>query len=153
MHTKHVTTTAKVPHPYDFFHDEPGFNYRLPNLNAALGCAQMEALPKLLEQKRRLARSYQDFFAETDHQFVVEPTYARSNYWLNAVICPDTRSRDALLKETNDSGVMTRPLWQLMHRLPMFKNCLRGKLNVSETIEKHLVCLPSTPVTQGRSLP
>ena len=143
--TKHITTTAKVPHPYEFFHDEPGFNYRLPNLNAALGCAQMEVLPEFLKQKRQLAERYKTFFADTEFSFVVEPDYAQSNYWLNAVICPDTESRDQLLKVTNESGVMTRPIWKLMHRLPMFQNAHRGELAVSEWIEEHLINLPSSP--------
>lgn len=144
--TKHVTTTAKQPHPYEFFHDEPGFNYRLPNLNAALGCAQMESLPLFLAQKRKLAECYAQLFAGSDYQFVAEPGYAKSNYWLNAVICPDTATRDALLKESNAAGVMTRPIWKLMHRLPMFAEALRGPLPVSERIEVHLVNLPSSPV-------
>ncbi|WP_445765676.1 LegC family aminotransferase [Rheinheimera sp.] len=143
--TKHVTTTAKVQHPYEFFHDEPGFNYRLPNLNAALGCAQMEVLPEFLKQKRQIAERYKSFFASTDFSFVVEPDYAQSNYWLNAVICPDTESRDQLLKVTNESGVMTRPIWKLMHRLPMFQHAHRDKLEVSEWVEAHLVNLPSSP--------
>jgi aminotransferase in exopolysaccharide biosynthesis len=146
VRTKHVTTTAKVPHAYEFYHDEPGFNYRMPNLNAALGCAQMEVLPKYLEQKRQLAMQYQDFFAESDFLFVEEPEYAQSNYWLNAVICPDKITRDLLLKTTNDAGVMTRPIWQLMHRLPMFSNAKRGDLTVSEWVETHLINLPSSPV-------
>jgi len=144
--TKHITTTAKVPHPYEFFHDEPGFNYRLPNLNAALGCAQMEVLPRFLQQKRQLAERYKTFFADTEFSFVVEPDYAQSNYWLNAVICPDTQSRDQLLKNTNESGVMTRPIWKLMHRLPMFQKAHRGDLTASEWIEGHLINLPSSPI-------
>ncbi|MEZ8825300.1 LegC family aminotransferase [Vibrio amylolyticus] len=144
--TKHVTTTAKVPHPYEFFHDEPGFNYRMPNLNAALGCAQMEVLEQYLRKKRLLAEGYKDFFNETDFKFVTEPEYAHSNYWLNAIICPDVESREKTLKETNNAGVMTRPIWQLMHRLPMFKNALRGDLSYSEFIEARLINLPSTPV-------
>ncbi|MDN3679453.1 LegC family aminotransferase [Vibrio tapetis subsp. quintayensis] len=146
-HTKHVTTTAKVPHPYEFFHDEAGFNYRMPNLNAALGCAQMEVLAQYLICKRELANKYQNFFVGSYYKFVVEPVYAKSNYWLNAVICPSADSRDALLKQTNDAGVMTRPIWQLMHRLPMFKDAPRGDLTHSEHIEGHLVNLPSSPVS------
>ncbi|KOO06678.1 LegC family aminotransferase [Vibrio hepatarius] len=146
MHTKHVTTTAKVAHPYEFFHDEPGFNYRMPNLNAALGCAQMEVIEQYLKQKRRLAERYADFFNGTDFKFVTEPEYAQSNYWLNAVICPDKESREEILVGTNSSGVMTRPIWQLMHRLPMFENTIRGDLSYSEFIEAHLINLPSTPV-------
>lgn len=148
--TKHVTTTAKVPHPFEFYHDEPGFNYRMPNLNAALGCAQMEVLEQYLAQKRDLAGSYQDLFRGTDFQFVVEPEYAQSNYWLNAIICPDTETREAVLKQTNDAGVMTRPIWQLMHRLPMFANVMRGDLTHSEFIEAHLVNLPSSPVSLAK---
>lgn len=100
-HTKHVTTTAKVPHPYEFYHDEAGFNYRMPNLNAALGCAQMEVLEQYLLQKRQLAERYCAFFAPNDFQFVLEPEYAQSNYWLNAVICPSLKAPDELLKQTN----------------------------------------------------
>lgn len=144
--TKHVTTTAKVPHPYEFFHDEPGFNYRMPNLNAALGCAQMEALERYLAQKRQLAQQYQAFFTGSDVTFVVEPEYAQSNYWLNSIICTDAQQRNELLEQTNAAGVMTRPIWQLMHRLPMFKKALRGDLTHSEFIEAHLVNLPSTPL-------
>lgn len=145
-HTKHITTTAKVPHPYEFIHDEPGFNYRLPNLNAALGCAQMEVLPQFIEKKRALAKSYSDFFANSEYSFVFEPGYAKSNYWLNAVICPDQTSRNRLLETTNSNGVMTRPVWQLMHRLSMFANCPKGALPNSEWIESHLINLPSSPV-------
>ncbi|WP_318432648.1 LegC family aminotransferase [Photobacterium leiognathi] len=144
--TKHVTTTAKVPHPYEFFHDEPGFNYRMPNLNAALGCAQMEVIEQYLKQKRLLAEGYKDFFNRTDFKFVTEPEYAQSNYWLNAVICPDKESREEILSSTNSSGVMTRPIWKLMHRLPAFENAMRGDLTQSEFIENHLINLPSTPI-------
>ncbi|MEX0333116.1 LegC family aminotransferase [Vibrio tubiashii] len=144
--TKHVTTTAKVPHPYEFFHDEPGFNYRMPNLNASLGCAQMEVIEQYLKQKRLLAEGYKNFFKGTDFNFVTEPEYAKSNYWLNAIICPDKESREEVLKGTNGLGVMTRPIWQLMHRLPMFENAIRGDLTYSEFIEAHLINLPSTPV-------
>ena len=143
--TKHVTTTAKVPHPYEFYHDEPGFNHRMPNLNAALGCAQMERLDSILENKRTLAHQYQAFFAGSGWQFVTEPDYARSNYWLNAVICPSKEAREQLLSETNAAGVMTRPVWQLMHRLPMFEKAMRGPLPYSEHLESHLVNLPSSP--------
>jgi aminotransferase in exopolysaccharide biosynthesis len=148
VRTKHVTTTAKVPHPYEFFHDEPGFNYRMPNLNAALGCAQMEVIEQYLKKKRLLAEGYKDFFNGTDFKFVTEPEYAQSNYWLNAIICPDKESREEVLACTNGSGVMTRPIWQLMHRLPMFENVIRDNLSVSELLEQRLVNLPSSPVTR-----
>lgn len=143
---KHITTTAKVPHPYEFYHDEAGFNYRLPNINAALGCAQMEALPRFLQEKRALAERYAGFFTNTPYQFVQEPAYAHSNYWLNAVLCPDRESREAMLVETNGQGVMTRPVWTLMHRLPAFQDALRDDLAMSEWMEARLVNLPSTPV-------
>ncbi|WP_144393557.1 LegC family aminotransferase [Pleionea sediminis] len=143
---KYITTTAKVPHAYEFFHDEAGFNYRMPNINAALGCAQMESLESFLKAKRQLAEYYLEFFTGSECQFVSEPTYARSNYWLNAVICPDESSREQLLKETNEMGVMTRPIWKLMHRLPMYQNALRDSLEQSELIESRLVNLPSSPV-------
>ncbi|MGR5297171.1 LegC family aminotransferase [Vibrio mediterranei] len=149
LRTKHVTTTAKVPHPYEFFHDEAGFNYRMPNLNAALGCAQMEVLERYVARKRDLANQYRNLFEMTEVKFVVEPEYAHSNYWLNAIICPDVKYRDELLKETNTAGVMTRPIWKLMHRLPMFENALCGDLSQSRFLEAHIVNLPSTPVLKG----
>lgn len=149
IRTKHVTTTAKVPHPYEFFHDEPGFNYRLPNLNAALGCAQMEMIEHYLLQKRHLAHQYQSFFEYSDVTFVIEPEYARSNYWLNAIICTDAQQRNQLLEQTNAAGVMTRPIWQLMHRLPMFADAIRGDLTQSEFIEARLLNLPSSSIIQG----
>lgn len=146
LRTKHITTTAKVPHPYEFFHDEAGFNYRMPNLNAALGCAQMESLKSFVENKRHLANLYADFFKDTDFKFVTEPSHAKSNYWLNAIICPNQSEREKLLKQTNSDGVMTRPIWQLMHRLPMFEKAMKGDLSHSEFIEAHLVNIPSSPV-------
>lgn len=142
---KHITTTSKVPHPYEFFHDEPGFNYRMPNLNAALGCAQLEKLDEFLDSKRTIASEYERFFKGSECKFVVEPHYARSNYWLNAIICPDNKLREELLISTNQAGVMTRPVWKLMHRLPMFSDALRGDLSYSEYIESHLINLPSSP--------
>ncbi|SLJ83931.1 4-keto-6-deoxy-N-Acetyl-D-hexosaminyl-(Lipid carrier) aminotransferase [Psychrobacter sp. DAB_AL43B] len=146
MRAKHITTTAKVPHAYEFYHDEAGFNYRMPNLNAALGCAQMEQLQAKLANKRVIAKRYAEFFEGSNFRFVKEPDYARSNYWLNAVVCPDLDTRNTLLETTNAQGVMTRPVWQLMHRLPMFANALRGDLTNSEWAEARLVNLPSSPV-------
>lgn len=144
--TKHVTTTSKVPHPYEFYHDAPGFNYRMPNLNAALGCAQMEVLDQYIDKKRSLAQQYQTFFEGSDFQFVVEPEYATSNYWLNAVVCPSKDAREDFLATTNSIGVMTRPIWQLMNRLPMFEHSLRGDLSQSEFFEERLVNVPSSPI-------
>lgn len=145
IHVKHVTTTAKVPHPYEFLHDEPGFNYRMPNINAALGCAQIEMIDTFLEQKREIAKQYCNFFSGTDFKFVKEPDYAKSNFWLNAVICPSLEARNHLINQTNQADVMTRPIWKLLHKLPMFSQSIRGDLTVSEKLEEKLVNLPSSP--------
>ena len=118
----------------------------MPNLNAALGCAQMEVVGQYLKQKKMLAQRYEEFFNGTGVKFVVEPEYAQSNYWLNAIICPDKESREEFLNFINNSGIMVRPIWKLMHRLPMFESALRGDLTCSELIEGHLLNLPSTPV-------
>lgn len=141
---KHLTTTAKIPHPYEFVHDEVGYNYRLPNLNAALGCAQLEQLPAFLASKRTLAVRYIDFFKDSDLQPIVEPEHCHSNYWLNGVICETPAQRDALLKATNDAGVMTRPIWALMNRLPLYANAPRGPLDNAEWLEARVVNLPSS---------
>jgi len=146
---KHLTTTAKIPHPYEFFHDEVGYNYRLPNLNAALGCAQLEQLPSFLESKRALANRYIEFFRHSDVQPIVEPEGCHSNYWLNGVICESAAQRDALLKSTNDAGVMTRPIWALMTRLPLYANALRGPLPNAEWLEARVVNLPSSVLPNG----
>lgn len=145
---KHLTTTAKIPHPYEFVHDEVGYNYRLPNLNAALGCAQLEQLPAFLASKRELATRYIEFFRGSDLQPIVEPENCRSNYWLNGIICQDSMQRDALLKSTNDAGVMTRPIWTLMTRLPLYANALRGALDNAEWLEARVVNLPSSVMPQ-----
>lgn len=141
---KHLTTTAKIPHPYEFFHDEIGYNYRLPNLNAALGCAQLEQLPAFLKSKRTLAARYIEFFRDSDLRPVVEPDGCHSNYWLNAVVCESIKQRDALLKATNDAGVMTRPIWALMTRLSPYAQALRGPLDNAEWLEARVVNLPSS---------
>lgn len=142
---KHLTTTAKIPHPYEFFHDEAGFNFRMPNINAALGCGQIQSLPRFLAEKRAIAESYADFFAGSEYQFVMEPDYAKSNYWLNAVICPNSTTREKMLHDTNAQSIMTRPVWKLMHRLPMYQHCHRDTLKNSEWLEQHLINLPSSP--------
>jgi dTDP-4-amino-4,6-dideoxygalactose transaminase len=146
---KHLTTTAKLPHAYEFVHDAVGYNYRLPNLNAALGCAQLEQLPSFLASKRVLAGRYAEFFEGSDLRFIVEPEDCSSNYWLNGVICQDSAQRDALLKSTNDAGVMTRPIWRLMTRLPMFVEALRGPLDNAEWLEERVVNLPSSVLPVG----
>ena len=145
---KHLTTTAKKPHPFEYIHDELGYNYRLPNLNAALGCAQLEQLETFIEAKRALAAAYEGFFSGTDLEFVKEPADCRSNYWLNAVICEDKAHRDELLETTNQQGVMTRPIWALMNHLTMYQSCRRGDLSNSEWLEARVVNLPSSVVTK-----
>jgi len=143
---KHLTTTAKKPHPFEYIHDELGYNYRLPNLNAALGCAQLEQLETFIEAKRALAAAYEDFFKGTNLQFVKEPAGCRSNYWLNAVICEDKAHRDELLETTNEQGVMTRPIWALMNHLAMYQSCRRGDLSNAKWLEARVVNLPSSCV-------
>jgi len=141
---KYLTTTAKAPHPYLYMHTETGFNYRLPNINAALGCAQMECIEGFIAAKRSLAERYATFFANSELEFITEPEECRSNYWLNAILCRDEFERDRLLQVSNAAGVMTRPAWQLMHRLPMFAHGLRGDLSTAENLEARLVNLPSS---------
>jgi aminotransferase in exopolysaccharide biosynthesis len=141
---KHLTTTAKQPHPYEYVHDEIGYNYRLPNLNAALGCAQLEQLDAFVANKRELAAQYAVHFSGSDMQFVTEPDGCRSNYWLNAVVCESRDQRDKLLKSTNDAGVMTRPIWVLMNRLSSYALCRQGSLTQAEWLEARVVNLPSS---------
>jgi aminotransferase in exopolysaccharide biosynthesis len=143
-HAKHLTTTAKKPHPYEYVHDEVGYNYRLPNLNAALGCAQLEQLEAFIANKRELAARYAEHFQGSDLKFFTEPADCRSNYWLNAVICEGHEQRDALLKATNDRGVMSRPIWALMNHLPIYAHCRKGELSNAEWLEARVVNLPSS---------
>ena len=150
---KHLTTTAKVPHAYEYVHDEIGFNYRMPNLNAALGCAQLEELEAFVEAKREVAQRYAAFFDGQPFRFVAEPEGCRSNYWLNAVLCEDRAQRDALLAATNQQGVMTRPIWTLMTRLPAFAHCRAGPLPHAEWLEDRVVNLPSSvPSNSGAGI-
>ena len=144
---KHLTTTAKQPHAYEYVHDEVGYNYRLPNLNAALGCAQLEKLEAFIAIKREQALFYKENLSGSDLSFVEEPINCRANYWLHAVVCQDREQRDHLLRDTNDSGVMTRPIWQLMHRLPMFRDSIRDHLSCSEWLADRVVNLPSSVKT------
>lgn len=143
---KYLTTQAKVPHRWEFNHDSIGYNYRLPNLNAAMACAQIEMLPAFLENKRQTADAYKAFFASLNMKFVTEPDNSRSNYWLNAVLLNDRAERDAFLQYTNDAGVMTRPSWTLMNKLKMFENCITGDLTNALDIENRLVNIPSSVV-------
>ncbi len=148
---KHLTTTAKRAHPYEFFHDEIGYNYRMPNLNAALGCAQLEQLDRFVTAKRWLAGRYRAMLAGSELQFVDEPADSRSNFWLNAVLCGNRRDRDSILQATNARGVRTRPVWTLMTRLPMFADCPRSDLSNSTWLEDRLINLPSSVPAVGGS--
>lgn len=141
---KHLSTTAKIPHPWAFEHDEIGYNYRMPNLNAALGCAQMETLDLFLTKKREQAERYATFFAQIGVDFIVEPKDSRSNYWLNAIMLKDRTERDAFLAYSHSQGVMTRPVWRLMSQLPMYKDAPCGDLEHAEHLEARLVNLPSS---------
>lgn len=144
VRAKHLTTTAKQPHPYEYTHDEIGYNYRMPNINAALGCAQLAQLEVFVANKRELATRYAAHFSGSDMQFISEPEGCRSNYWLNAVLCDSREQRDVLLNSTNSAGVMTRPIWVLMNRLPAYVNCRKGPLIQAEWAEARVVNLPSS---------
>jgi dTDP-4-amino-4,6-dideoxygalactose transaminase len=141
---KHLTTTAKVPHAWEFAHDETGYNYRLPNLNAALGCAQLERLPKMLRIKAEVAEQYAQFCAAKGLRLLRAREGTTSNYWLNAVVLDSLEERDAFLEHTNARGVMTRPVWRLMSRLPMFETCQHDGLATSRWLEDRVVNLPSS---------
>ena len=143
---KHLSTQAKVPHPWDFVHDEIGYNYRMPNINAALGLAQLENLDLYIEKKRELASSYSAFFQNSSIKFFHEPENCVSSYWLNAILFDSRVKRDMFLKESNDQGIMTRPFWKLMNNLPMFENCQKASLENSEWLEDRVVAIPSSVI-------
>lgn len=150
---KHLTTQAKIPHPWEFNHDDIGYNYRMPNINAALGLAQLEQLPGFIKSKRQTAEAYQTFFSshnqhirekENQIQFIGEPINTSSNYWLNCILLPNRTERDAFLKYSNDNGVMTRPVWRLMNELPMFEDCQADSLENAKILQDRLVNVPSS---------
>lgn len=144
---KHITTTAKQPHQWEISHDRIGYNYRMPNINAALGCAQLEQLSTLLEQKRCLSKKYAEVFQSViGVRYFTEPEFAQSNYWLNVLLLDNSHrhERDRVLEATNSKGIMTRPVWTLMHKLPMYEKCPRMDLSVAERIEKTLINIPSS---------
>ena len=141
---KHLTTTAKIPHSYEYVHDEIGYNYRMPNLNAALLVAQLEQLDKFLESKRELASVYEEFFKDSDISFIKEPKDSQSNYWLQAVMLKNEDQRNEFLKFTNSKGIMTRPIWRLMNELEMFKDCQSTTLENSKYLEQRVVNIPSS---------
>jgi perosamine synthetase len=140
---KHLTTTSKTPHPYEFIHDEIGYNYRLPNINAALGCAQMETIEIILKDKREIAFAYQKFFKKKSIQFFKEQDDTKANYWLNAVILKDKDERDLFIKNTNEAGVMSRPIWHLMSKLKMFESCQSTNTPNATWLEERVVNIPS----------
>jgi perosamine synthetase len=151
---KHLTTTAKQPHPWNYVHDEVGFNYRMPNINAALGCAQLEKLPDMLARKRVLASRYAKAFADfNDVNFVEEPSHSRSNHWLNAVRLHGVTldGRDQVLRKLNEAGYMSRPIWTLIHRLPMYDMCPRAPLSIAEELEREIVNIPSSASLAGHA--
>lgn len=141
---KYLTTTAKVPHAYEFYHDELGYNFRMPNLNAALALAQIEQLNYFLEKKRILAENYKVFFNELGIHFRTELAHTKANYWLMCLELDNKKERDQFLKETNEAGVMTRPIWQLMHKLPMYKDCMRDEQSNAQFLEERIVNIPSS---------
>ena len=141
---KHLSTQAKMPHRWNFEHDHIGYNYRLPNLNAAMACAQMEQLDSFIENKRELASKYASFFDQSSIEFIKEPIHSKSNYWLNSVLLNSKDERDAFLEFTNDHNVMTRPVWTLMNKLDMFKDAYHGDLSNAEWLEERLVNIPSS---------
>lgn len=142
---KHLTTQAKMPHRWEFKHDHIGYNYRMPNINAALGCAQLEQLDEFIEDKRATATAYAEYFKNVDDvDFFTEPADCFSNYWLNAVVLKDRCAQQAFLQETNDNGVMTRPIWELMNRLPMFERCEHDGLENTIWFADRVVNIPSS---------
>jgi perosamine synthetase len=140
---RHLSTTAKVKHRWEFFHDEAGYNLRMPNVNAAIGCAQMEYLDRAIRDKRETASLYGDFFKGKPASFFREPSESESNYWLNCIVFPDRAEREAFLEYTNDNGVQTRPIWILMNELPPYKNCRRTGLENAEWLVDRVVNIPS----------
>ena len=144
-YAKHITTQAKIPHRWEFRHDHIGYNYRMPNINAALGCAQLEHLDEYVADKRATAAAYSEYFKNVDGiDFFTEPENSFSNYWLNVVILPDHDKQLEFLQETNDNGVMTRPIWELMTRLPMFENCEHDSLKNTIWFADRVVNIPSS---------
>ena len=143
---KHLTTQAKIPHKWEYKHDYIAYNYRLTNIAAALGVAQMEQLPEFINAKRNLAKRYNKFFNDSNIKFVTEPKFAQSNYWLNTIILKDKEERDRFLEYTNANGVMTRPIWELMNRLEMYKNCQIEDIENSLYLADRVVNIPSSVI-------
>jgi len=140
----YLTTTAKQPHPWEFIHDEVGYNYRMPNINAAVGCAQIECFTGVLENKRATAQMYNQFFQEIGIPFITEPAYARSNYWLNAIVFKDRQEREQFLAYSRGENIQTRPVWRLMSNLPMYRHCQGTLLETAQWLGDRLVNIPSS---------
>jgi perosamine synthetase len=143
---KHITTTAKIPHPWEYAHDQIAYNYRLTNIHAALGCAQIENLDFFVNEKRKLAEKYKDFFKETGISYFSEPDNCKSNYWLNAIILDNRKERNEFLEYTNQNGVMTRPIWKLMNELSAFASCQCGDISNAKWFEERVVNIPSSVI-------
>ena len=142
---KHLSTQAKIPHRWEYAHDAIGYNYRMPNINAALACAQLEQLDSFVKSKRELSNLYADFFSKfEDVKLIREIEDSKANYWLNAIMLKDKTTRDKFLKYTNDQGIMTRPIWQLMNRLEMFKDCPKADLSNAEFLADKIVNITSS---------
>lgn len=143
-HAKHLSTTAKAPHPYEYFHDELGFNYRMPNINAALGCAQIDQLPSFLDKKAEIASLYQKLFSELDIEYLRPIDGTTANNWLNTVIMPNLKIKNQFLEYTNTQGIMTRPIWKTLTDLPMYVNSQKVSLPTTSTFANCAVNLPSS---------
>ena len=141
---RHLTTTAKENHNWFFSHNEVGFNYRLPNINAALGCGQMEKLKDYVKNKRDIAQKYHYFFQNESYEFYTEPKNSKSNYWFNAFFAKNIIERDKILEQTNKNGIMTRPFWVPMHKLPMYEACQKTNMDNTNWLFEHLICIPSS---------
>ncbi|MGD1836257.1 MAG: LegC family aminotransferase [Nitrososphaeraceae archaeon] len=142
---KHLSTQAKIPHKWEFSHDHIGYNYRMPNINAALGCAQLENIDQILESKREIAHQYCNFFENTIVKFVKEPIDSKSNYWLNSILFENKEQRDYFLRLSNEQGIMARPIWNLLNSLDMYNDCQTDDLIVSKCLSERLVNIPSSP--------
>lgn len=142
----HLTTQARIKENYGYFHDYLGYNYRMPNLNAALGCAQMDNVDSILQKTAHLTEAYRKFFQPYGVSVIKAPLHADSNYWMQAIMLKSEEERDNFVQYTNEQEVHTRPAWQLLHRFPMFASCFCDELENAEYIEKHVACLPSTVV-------
>lgn len=144
LKAKHLTTTAKKPHPWEFVHDEVGYNYRMPNINAAVGCAQMECFAEVLDNKHKTSEKYSQFFQNIGIPFITEPAQAKSNYWLNAIVLKDREERERFLAYTMENGIQARPVWKLMPNLDMYHHCQCTTLDCAQELEDRLVNIPSS---------